>query len=392
MIDIKSSHLGNTYFKCFVSDVPVTLQESSACNTETTTLPGKVYLRRTRGRFFTFALKETITGDMSFLVFISSIEAQNGEACFESIELDDDKQVPKSQLTVSSGTTKRIPTNTNTIFTGWIHDATDPTPWILVDLIAVTTIEGVGTYVSKECDMWATFRLYVGNNKDKLQLYKDMEFKIFPPENLWNIDQVFILPKPIQGRYLKLKHSHEMPTSKSRCLNFKLFGCKLTRITDIHSDKSSEMMPLLEHGLLSGDSTVLKTNLTRCIELCSIQTICRVASFKNRVRRRDRVRRRKGICNHYMNSPIGLWKSIKIINDRHCFAKLQNIVHMISFPRAKHKDGSFFGHIQYVDTDSIITSLSYPFRTIVNSDLQWIVNFKPHQFAKMVFTNVTLSE
>ncbi|XP_060608444.1 uncharacterized protein LOC132760482 [Ruditapes philippinarum] len=93
-----------------------------------------------------------------------------------------------------------------------------------------------------------------------------------------------------------------------------------------------------------------------------------------------------------MNSPIGLWKSIKKSKDRHCFAKLQNIVHTISFPRAKHKDGSFFGHIQYVDTDSIITSLSYPFRTIVNSDLQWIVNFKPHQFAKMVFTNVTLSE
>jgi hypothetical protein len=62
---------------------------------------------------------------------------ENGEACFESIELDDDEQVPKSQLTVSSGTTKRMPTNTNTIFTGWIHDATDPTPWILVCIIHV---------------------------------------------------------------------------------------------------------------------------------------------------------------------------------------------------------------------------------------------------------------
>jgi hypothetical protein len=65
---------------------------------------------------------------------------------------------------------------------------------------------------------------------------------------------------------------------------------------------------------------------------------------------------------------------------------------MISFPRAKRKDGLFFGHVQYVDKDSIITSLSYPFVTILDSHLQWIVNFKPNQFAKLVFTNVSLSE
>jgi hypothetical protein len=65
---------------------------------------------------------------------------------------------------------------------------------------------------------------------------------------------------------------------------------------------------------------------------------------------------------------------------------------MMSFPRAKHKDGLYFGHVQYVDTDSIITSLSYPFRTILDTDLQWIVNFKPHQFAKLIFTNVSLTE
>ncbi|XP_060559201.1 uncharacterized protein LOC132719446, partial [Ruditapes philippinarum] len=278
MIDINSRHLENTYFKCFVNDVPGNFGESSVCNTETTTLPGKVYLRRTRGRIFTFVLKAHITGDMLFQVFISSIEAQNGEACFESIEIED-KHVPNSQITVSSGTTNQISTNTNTIFTGWIHDDSDLTPWILIDLVAATTIEGVGVYVSQTCDMWTTFDLYFGNNKDTLQLYKDMEFKIFPPENWWNIDQMFILPRPINGRYAKFKHSLGKPTGKSRCLNFKVFGCKLTRITDINSNKSSEMMPL-EHELLSGDSTVLNTNLTSCLELCSIQNNCSVASYK----------------------------------------------------------------------------------------------------------------
>ncbi|XP_060575349.1 uncharacterized protein LOC132732846, partial [Ruditapes philippinarum] len=401
VISFNSLHqqIGNTSFMCFVNDVPGHFEDSSVCNTETTTLPGKVYLRRTRGRFFTFGLKADITGNMSFQVYISSIEAQNGEPCFESIEIDD-KQVPNTQIIVSSGTTEQISTNTNTIFTGWIHDATDLTPWILVDLVDVTTIEGVGVYVSKDCDMWTTFSFYFGNNKDTLQAYKYMEFRIFPPESFWKRNQVFILPRPINGRYAKFKHSFEKPTSKSRCLNFKLFGCKLTRITDINSTESSEMLPV-EYEFLSGDSTVLNTNLTRCIELCSIQKNCSVASFRNvsnKIIEEDnehhgpnRSIEPVGLCYHYMYSPFGLWKSKRITDDGHCYTKLQNIGIMMPFPRAKRKDGFFFGHVQYVDKDSIITSLSYPFKTILDSDLQWIVNFKPNQFAKLVFTNVSLS-
>jgi hypothetical protein len=64
------------------------------------------------------------------------LSVENGEACFESIEIDE-KQVPNSQIAVSSGTTNQIPTNTNTIVTGWVHDATDLTPWILVCIIHV---------------------------------------------------------------------------------------------------------------------------------------------------------------------------------------------------------------------------------------------------------------
>ncbi|XP_060564824.1 uncharacterized protein LOC132724031 [Ruditapes philippinarum] len=347
MIDIKSTNLGNTSFICFVNDVLGNLEDSSVCNTETTTLPGKVYLRRTRGRFFTFGLKADITGNMSFQVYVSSIEAQNGEPCFESIEIDD-KQVPNTQITVSSGTTDQIPTNTNTIFTGWIHDATDLKPWIL-------TCEHVDHFPS----------FYFGNNKDTLQAYKDMEFRIFPPESFWKRNQVFILPRPINGRYAKFKHSFEKPTSKSRCLNFKLFGCKLTRITDISSIESSEMLPL-EYELLSGDSTVLNTNLTRCIELCSIQKSCSVASFKtlsNKTMEEDNEHhgpngsiKLVGMCNHYMYSPFGLWKSKKIIDDGQCFAKLQNIGIMKCHSRelnAKMEIVPFGGHTIRKKIDSI---------------------------------------
>jgi hypothetical protein len=71
---------------------------------------------------------------------------------------------------------------------------------------------------------------------------------------------------------------------------------------------------------------------------------------------------------------------------------LLHAVHMASLPRAKYRDRSYIGNVQYIDTDSIITSLSYPFRTILDIDIQWIVQFEERQFAKLIFTNVSLLE
>jgi hypothetical protein len=64
---------------------------------------------------------------------------------------------------------------------------------------------------------------------------------------------------------------------------------------------------------------------------------------------------------------------------------------MVSFPRAYQKE-SFFRNVQYIDGVSIITSPSYPLTAILDNDILWIVNFAPGQFAKFVFTNVSLFE
>ena len=61
------------------------------------------------------------------------------------------------------------------------------------------------------------------------------------------------------------------------------------------------------------------------------------------------------------------------------------------FPRAKGKDGSFYATTTLIDTDSIITSGSYPFEASMDYDIQWIINFETKHFAKFVFTNVSLS-
>jgi hypothetical protein len=105
----------------------------------------------------------------------------------------------------------------------------------------------------------------------------------------------------------------------------------LTGIIDINSDKSSEMLPL-EHELQSGVSTFLKTNRTRCIELCSSQNSCSVASFNSsydKLNGSDNEHHEPpeqiGNCYHYMYSPLGLWKIKTITDDVHWFAKIRNI-------------------------------------------------------------------
>ncbi|XP_060587166.1 uncharacterized protein LOC132742717, partial [Ruditapes philippinarum] len=377
MIEIKSSSLLTTSMKCYVSDVP--MRYGFVCKTDNTTLPGKIYFRRTHGRFFLFELS-TYIGNMSFKVYTASIEEQNGEPCLESIDVDDE-HTAGSQITVSSAHPKQILSRFNDSLTSWIHDFTDMTPWILVDLFTLTTIEGIGIYFPKDWDTWTAFSFYYGTSKDELQLYKDMEFRMSPSYLLRHPMKMFTFPRPIKTTYVKFNKVLENPANKSRCLTFKLFGCKLTRITDINSGSLSELVPLKQE-LRSGDSYLIgNISVEECKSLCSSDKSCSVANINE-----DRL------CQHYKCSQLGIWKHSMIANGSQWFTKLHNYVHLMVFPRANNPDGSFFGNVQYVHTDSIIASLSYPFKTILDRDIQWIVNFEPRQFAKLVFTNLTLSE
>jgi hypothetical protein len=89
------------------------------------------------------------------------------------------------------------------------------------------------------------------------------------------------------------------------------------------------MLPF-ELELLSGISTFLQANFTRCLELCSIQNNCSVASFSsyNKLNgtdnEHDEPPEQIGNCYHYMYSLFGLWKSENITDDVHWFAKLRN--------------------------------------------------------------------
>ena len=58
---------------------------------------------------------------------------ENGELCFESIDTDD-RNIQGSQITGSSGEPKHLPTDSETIFTSWVHNFTDLTPWVMVGL------------------------------------------------------------------------------------------------------------------------------------------------------------------------------------------------------------------------------------------------------------------
>ena len=63
----------------------------------------------------------------------------NGELCFESIETED-RNIQGSQITGSSGELKHLPRDSKELFTSWVHNFTDLTPWIMVGFF-VTNIK-----------------------------------------------------------------------------------------------------------------------------------------------------------------------------------------------------------------------------------------------------------
>ncbi|XP_060552410.1 uncharacterized protein LOC132713746 [Ruditapes philippinarum] len=141
------------------------------------------------------------------------------------------------------------------------------------------------------------------------------------------------------------------------------------------------MLPLDQEFRSEDSSSIENISVEECNNLCSSKNSCRVASMNE-----------ERFCYHYMGSELGIWRSAKITSGSQWFAKLQNYVYITSFPRAKYTNESFFGNIQYINTDSIITSPSYPFGPILDYDIQWIVNFEPGRFVSLVFTNLSLSE
>ncbi|XP_060555028.1 uncharacterized protein LOC132715931 [Ruditapes philippinarum] len=49
-------------------------------------------------------------------------------------------------------------------------------------------------------------------------------------------------------------------------------------------------------------------------------------------------------------------------------------------------------NVQYLDGNSIVTSPNYPLTTNIDYEIKWIVSVEPQRFAKVVFTNVSLSK
>ena len=60
---------------------------------------------------------------------------------------------------------------------GWIAAKDDNSPWLLVDFITNVTISEISTQASKEGTSYVTtFALAFGNERDKLQNYKDEDY------------------------------------------------------------------------------------------------------------------------------------------------------------------------------------------------------------------------
>ncbi|XP_060594737.1 uncharacterized protein LOC132749073 [Ruditapes philippinarum] len=66
-------------------------------------------------------------------------------------------------------------------------------------------------------------------------------------------------------------------------------------------------------------------------------------------------------------------------------------IYMVPFPSSVSYH-SYLGNVQYLDGNSIVTSPNYPLTTNIDYEIKWIVSVETQRFAKIVFTNVSLSK
>ncbi|XP_053389711.1 uncharacterized protein LOC123562081 [Mercenaria mercenaria] len=385
MIDNLPRNFKQFAFYCFYDDVKMSFLhlEAPMCNIQSVTTGSRIHMRHVRGRFITLVFESRKSvhyrmSNVSFEFYISNKEALGGELCNEDLGMADGS-ISDSRITSSSSLPQHLPSSARPFRSGWCHNMSDYTPWILVDLMAITTIEGVRLWNGRDNDhdtRYSSLRLYYGTRIDELQMYTDTLYKI--DASMFEV-QIFMIPKPIQTRFIKFLGPQNDTFGKERCLRFELQGCKLSGVPALNCHSSFDMFPVETEIKSENQSIVGGKNIEECNNLCQRNNHCSVASISD-----------KGLCVQYMRSQVGLWKMNHDVTG-HWFAKLcsEGIVEL--FPGFNDRNGEVFRNVQYISTTSIITSIGYPFSTKITYEYTWIVNFNKQRYVRFVFTNVSMA-
>ncbi|XP_053385721.1 uncharacterized protein LOC123538057 [Mercenaria mercenaria] len=361
---------------CYYDDVKWSFLdlEATVCNTETKYTSSTFYLfmRGVYGRFVTLVFDKLNGFQMTKLekaarIFTMDTESLGGDSCNEDLGMIDGS-IRDFQISASSWRPKHLPSNARPFSSGWCAGVSDERPWILVDLIAITTVEGVRFYNS----VWP-FTMYYGTEVDNLQMYNKTAFR--PGSKMFT----FMLPTPLKARYIKLEVQKRLAVDKT-CLRFELRGCKFSGIPSLNCHNASEMF-----GLTSGIATRQETvsyNISSkedCNSNCLLSDNCSVTTYRN-----------EGDCVQYRPSPLENWLDDSGSSGSWS-AKLCATAPAELFPSFRDQSGTVLTNVEVIKKDALITTVGYPFSFESGQRYKWIVKYAETYYIKMIFTNVSLS-
>ncbi|XP_053388399.1 uncharacterized protein LOC128551532, partial [Mercenaria mercenaria] len=139
MIDNLPRNFKQFAFYCFYDDVKMSFLHLKApmCNIQSVTTGSRIHMRHVRGRFITLVFESRKSvhyrmSNVSFEFYISNKEALGGELCNEDLGMADGS-ISDSRITSSSSLPQHLPSSARPFRSGWCHNMSDYTPWILVD-------------------------------------------------------------------------------------------------------------------------------------------------------------------------------------------------------------------------------------------------------------------
>ncbi|XP_060586485.1 uncharacterized protein LOC132742175 [Ruditapes philippinarum] len=166
----------------------------------------------------------------------------------------EDRSIQKFQITASSSETAFPPYNARPDLSGWCALLTDEKPYIQVDLLVTTVVDGItifnwnetkesiisNTYQATIAPVGSrSFQLMYGSSLNKFVPYNNRSFQI-DMSLKFNTEHHFVLYKPFVARYIRV---FPLAIGTLPCLKFELYGCRKQGQPSVYcrNDTSAEL-------------------------------------------------------------------------------------------------------------------------------------------------------
>ncbi|XP_053398506.1 uncharacterized protein LOC123558066 isoform X2 [Mercenaria mercenaria] len=357
-----------------------------------------LFYRSMRGRYIALAAGDETNNILHLMtsidVFTDRLKFDGKNDCNIDLGMTDGG-IHDFQISASSFQISFPPSHSRSYYDGWCAQSFDVQPYIQVDLLAETTVEGLTvwnwqkTVTTMNDVIWETIvhfgvdvlKVFYGESINSLREI-DQEFR-FDMTRPFDEAQTFWFLQSITARFVRLKIVKPI-TEDLNCLRFELHGCRISGIPSLECAKMSEMFHLSNVPISSKEEFGFHNAKTfdECEKFCLHSDICSSVSFTY-----------SNSCSIYRHSIDKQYQFYQINNDLEVWStKLCYQDHFLTGPRLIDiQEGELANaNIKEISADGIISSPEYPFSYQGGQNYKWIISFEQDYYVKLIFTNISL--